>query len=380
MPARKPSVKSFGDTAKSLARNPLGIIALFIVLVYGFASLVTAFAGSFNTGERLPLIWFLVLFPVLVLGVFAWLVSRHGGKLYGPSDYRDEGNYVKVQLNRLEATVEKVGIALPEAKQTPANAVWLQRRHGDARLAVAQARLEVERESFLLSRHTLKDAGAPGWPVREYLERLRTERVIKPELADSLEEFVELANRIVHGTAATEEHLERTATLGSSLVAGLRHKRLVAELQREFEGHLIWHRHRDGPGSAEKYHFWSAVAATLPQFEYDYDVYAEAAKRHNERDKPRGGRHAVYILSLEEFVSVLEFRAQELERIIPTWGNTNWDEDDVVRWKWPKEWGDLGWDGPILRDRKSLWAAEEDLMRTRAAIRIYRAQLSKHGH
>jgi hypothetical protein len=37
--------KSFGETAKSLARNPLGIIALFIVLVYGLASLVTAFAG-----------------------------------------------------------------------------------------------------------------------------------------------------------------------------------------------------------------------------------------------------------------------------------------------------------------------------------------------
>lgn len=31
--------KKFGETAKSLARNPLGIIALFIVMVYGFAAL-----------------------------------------------------------------------------------------------------------------------------------------------------------------------------------------------------------------------------------------------------------------------------------------------------------------------------------------------------
>lgn len=64
-------MKTFGDTAKSLARNPLGIIALFIVLVYGFASLVTASAGSFTSAERLPLIYFLVGFPVLVLVVFA---------------------------------------------------------------------------------------------------------------------------------------------------------------------------------------------------------------------------------------------------------------------------------------------------------------------
>ncbi|WP_437950854.1 hypothetical protein WME98_08670 [Sorangium sp. So ce296] len=88
----------FGDTAKSLSRNPLGIIALFIVMVYGFASLVTAFAGSFTPAERLPLIYFMILFPILVLGVFAWLVSRHSGKLFAPSDFKNEENYIKMQM------------------------------------------------------------------------------------------------------------------------------------------------------------------------------------------------------------------------------------------------------------------------------------------
>jgi CheY-like chemotaxis protein len=92
-------IKSFGDVAKGLARNPLGIIALFIVLVYGFASLVTAFASSFTATERLPLIYFLVLFPILVLGIFAWLVSKHSGKLFAPSDFKNEENYVKMQLS-----------------------------------------------------------------------------------------------------------------------------------------------------------------------------------------------------------------------------------------------------------------------------------------
>jgi CheY-like chemotaxis protein len=87
------------DAAKGLARNPLGIIALFIVLVYGFASLVTAFAGSFTPEERLPLIYFLVLFPVVVLVVFAWLVSTHSGKLFAPADFKNEENYVKMQLS-----------------------------------------------------------------------------------------------------------------------------------------------------------------------------------------------------------------------------------------------------------------------------------------
>jgi CheY-like chemotaxis protein len=91
-------MKDFSETAKGLARNPLGIIALFIVLVYGFASLVTAFAGSFTPAERIPMVYFLILFPVIVLGVFAWLVSRHSGKLFAPSDFRNEENYVRMQL------------------------------------------------------------------------------------------------------------------------------------------------------------------------------------------------------------------------------------------------------------------------------------------
>jgi CheY-like chemotaxis protein len=104
------SFKSFGDTAKGLSKNPLGIIALFIVLVYGFASLVTAFSGSLNVNERLPLIWFLVVFPVLVLAVFAWLVSRHAGKLYSPSDYKNEENYVAVVASLAAATVRRPDI------------------------------------------------------------------------------------------------------------------------------------------------------------------------------------------------------------------------------------------------------------------------------
>ncbi len=91
-------IRSFGQTANGLARNPLGIIALFIVLVYGLAALVTAFAGSLTTAERLPLIWFLVLFPVLVFVAFCWLVSRHSTKLFGPSDFKNEDNYVRMQM------------------------------------------------------------------------------------------------------------------------------------------------------------------------------------------------------------------------------------------------------------------------------------------
>ena len=111
-------ISSFGQAAKGLARNPLGIIALFIVLVYGLAALVTAFASSLTAAERLPLIWFLVIFPVLVLVTFSWLVSRHSGKLFAPSDFKNEDNYVRMQM----AAVASLAAASTKSDDLPL--VW----------------------------------------------------------------------------------------------------------------------------------------------------------------------------------------------------------------------------------------------------------------
>lgn len=98
-------LQDFGNIATGLARNPLGIIALFIVLVYGFAALVTTFNSSFTPAERMPLIYFLVVFPVLVLAVFTWLVSTHSNKLFAPSDFKNEDNYVKMQMSVVASLV-----------------------------------------------------------------------------------------------------------------------------------------------------------------------------------------------------------------------------------------------------------------------------------
>jgi hypothetical protein len=86
-------MKNFGETAEQLARNPLGVVALFIVLVEAIAGLTIGLVGNaLSVEQRWPLVWFLVLFPPFVFGVFAWLVAKHPGKLYGPADFKsDEG-------------------------------------------------------------------------------------------------------------------------------------------------------------------------------------------------------------------------------------------------------------------------------------------------
>jgi hypothetical protein len=97
-PGGPSDVTGFGETAKGLAKNPLGVIALFIVLVYALAVLVLVLAQGLTAGERIALIAFLIGFPVLVFGTFTWIVVRHGPKLYSPADFKNEDNYVRMQL------------------------------------------------------------------------------------------------------------------------------------------------------------------------------------------------------------------------------------------------------------------------------------------
>jgi hypothetical protein len=90
---------------KAMTKNPLGIIALFIFLIYSIASLVLSVsAGSLSQGQKWVFILFLVVFPLLVLGSFVWLVANHAVKLYSPSDFRDDVSYV--QLNHKMQIVE----------------------------------------------------------------------------------------------------------------------------------------------------------------------------------------------------------------------------------------------------------------------------------
>lgn len=100
---------NFIHNSKDLSRNPLGIIALFIGLVYGFACLLFGFAAKYLVfWERIPFVWFSVVFPLIVLILFAWLVRNHHDKLYGPRDYRDDESFLKTfrkSQNKEQTTV-----------------------------------------------------------------------------------------------------------------------------------------------------------------------------------------------------------------------------------------------------------------------------------
>ena len=81
--------------AVKLSKNPLGIIALFILLIYGFATLLFGVIGDiFSDSQRWSFVIFLLAFPCFVLGVFTYLVVNHHQKLYSPGEFQNEQNFM----------------------------------------------------------------------------------------------------------------------------------------------------------------------------------------------------------------------------------------------------------------------------------------------
>ena len=120
------AIGSFGKIAAILSRGPLGIIALFIVLVYGLASLLITSGGDFAPAERLLLVCFLVFFPILLLAVFAWLVSNHPGKLFNPNQFEEKPlviALVKRRDRKAADIVSKIQEALATTGKEPTTGV-----------------------------------------------------------------------------------------------------------------------------------------------------------------------------------------------------------------------------------------------------------------
>ena len=69
------------------------MLSLSFVLVYGIAGLVCT-KSALQNGERFVLVLFIVLFPILILATFYRLVTKHPRKLFGPSDFSDEANFL----------------------------------------------------------------------------------------------------------------------------------------------------------------------------------------------------------------------------------------------------------------------------------------------
>ena len=165
-------------SVKAVTKNPLGIIALFIFLIYSIASLVLGVSAEILTeGQKWVFVVFLVVFPLLVLGSFVWLVANHAVKLYSPADFRNDWSYVK-----LNQKVEVIEVKQEAAQVDPRGSIEEARvrlkelmtfDQVNAAKSVAKAFLKVKRYSDSLTLFEeigtyLKNKGKPETKVLSY--------------------------------------------------------------------------------------------------------------------------------------------------------------------------------------------------------------------
>lgn len=245
----------------------------------------------------------------------------------------------------------------------------------DRQMALGQLRLDIESELYLLCRgeHSFDPSLllVPGnqSPVNYYLDRLegRIWTATSGTLG-SVRRFYEESDR-----DSDFKYAEALCGKGAIIAQGVKYRRHVAWLEEDFRHHLLWH---VGSGSSNsKYPHWSAVAAQVSHFEYNYDAYVEAAVRLNKSIaswEPPFDK--MYTLSLSEFIAVLEFRESELRRIIESW-----DIQKGFRaksdWHWPSEWGEVHWNGPVLRGNGGVPEAEREYLGTRSWLQFYRLRV-----
>lgn len=329
-----------------------------------------------------------VIWPVTVMVVLLLFRRQIRDRLAAVTKAEFPGG-VKLEIERVEQAVEMspeiTRRAVPVAALGPADDLLGLR---DPLLAAARIRLEVENQVVRLCQVSNCETRIDRAGIKPLLSELHERGALKAQTSKQLSDYMQVTDRIIHSGAPDASDVMRSFSIGADLLAHLGYLYSVQYLLRGFESHGIWHMHTHGHAEEEGKVLWSAITSELPEFGYSYEAFRESAEAFSRKEKQRAselGRmpHVIPVPTLAEFVEMLEHRRSELARILDaetTWGA---DQKQLMEWQWPRKWGRVGWSGPILRGWQGGWyrsQAEEDLLRTEAAIEHYRRLISRGKH
>ena len=92
------------SAASAVVRNPLSVIALFVLLVEAIAT-ITLVKVVAQQEIAVPLVWFIVIFPALIAVLFFTTLWWRHECLYSPMEYRSDKSFLTAiqRLKRVEA-------------------------------------------------------------------------------------------------------------------------------------------------------------------------------------------------------------------------------------------------------------------------------------
>lgn len=95
--------------------NPLTIIAIFAALAEVAGTIMLGLVDASIQGI---FVWFVMLFPILIVVLFFATLNFNAKVLYAPSDYRDEDNFLQTMLGAkwISSNLETIEEKIEEAK------------------------------------------------------------------------------------------------------------------------------------------------------------------------------------------------------------------------------------------------------------------------
>lgn len=310
-----------------------------------------------------------IAWPITVLVIVAIFRKQISARLSAITEVKYPGGSLSMQA------VEKLEAKIGCADETPNTGVAVERAitisAGDLRSALARVRVQLENELLVPSPVGLVPHSAGNTDVGRRINDLLTHRIVSSDLANSIISFLEMSAPDAIPVNIQEDAAARLLQIGAALSTFVRRERLVAELKHNLDKNLVWHVR---PGDHGR--LLSAVAACAPEFDYDYDIYRRAVISYNQEQltvsedghEPR----TIGLVPLDEYVEILKFRESEIKRVARA-AQSLFDPERkaVEEWRWPEEWGQVGWNGPVARP-PALWQfMDDDLRRLRQAILIY---------
>lgn len=86
---------AIGESTVNLAKSPLGVLALFVILSEAIFALVLTNAQELHVALQTLLVLFMCFFPTLLVGMFWNLVVYHNLKLYAPSEFPNHADFLE---------------------------------------------------------------------------------------------------------------------------------------------------------------------------------------------------------------------------------------------------------------------------------------------
>jgi len=178
---------SLGESAVKLAKTPLGIIALFVLLAEVIAAMVVGTSSNLSETNQTIIVVFITAFPVLVVGMFWHLVVNHNVKLYSPSEFPNHSDFLAAN------TVDPTHVLEEFKKDVIAE---IEKSAGDATARLSRGSVELQAGEYVkavdfLEKHKLTQAevSALAELSEKELAQDEAEKKFGPKVIERLKEL-----------------------------------------------------------------------------------------------------------------------------------------------------------------------------------------------